>query len=116
MSPSQPSKYWKTFERRIARSVGTERTPLSGGGSKHTRSDTLHDTLYIEAKCRARHSIFTWWRQCVGNAIIEHKTPILALHEKSHVGALAVMEWKYFVHLYERDLELSELRKESQCT
>jgi len=108
------SKYWKRFERRIARSVGTERTPLSGGASRHTRSDTLHPTLYIEAKCRQRHSIFTWWRATIGNAKIEKKTPILALHEYGHVGALAVMEWKYFVHLYEADLELKQLRKETQ--
>ena len=135
MNPT-PSTYWKGFERRIARSLGVERAPLSGGGytagqhntppldpsgkplpnhlRQFTRSDTLHPTLYIEAKCRARHSIFTWWRACIGNAVIEHKTPLLALHEHGHKGALAVMEWKYFVHLYEADLELQQLRKETE--
>jgi len=112
MTKKSPSHYWKRFERRIARSLGVERTPLSGGASGHTRSDTLHPTLYIEAKCRKRHSIFTWWRQCIGNAKIENKTPLLALHEHGHPGALAVIEWKYFVHLYEADLELQQLRKE----
>lgn len=112
MPHKAPSHYWKRFERRIARSLGTERTPLSGGASRHTRSDTLHPTLFIEAKCRKRHSIFTWWRSTIGNAKIEKKTPILALHEHGHVGALAVIEWKYFVHLYEADLELQQLRKE----
>jgi len=112
MTKNAPSKYWKRFERTIARSLGTERTPLSGGASRHTRSDTLHPTLYIEAKCRKRHSIFTWWRATIGNAKIEKKTPILALHEHGTRGALAVMEWNYFVHLYEADLELQELRKE----
>lgn len=136
MTKKAPSHYWKRFERRIARSLGTERTPLSGGGYSsshprvkpldpsgkplpdaipiHTRSDTLHPTLYIEAKCRQRHSIFSWWRAIVGNAKIEKKTPILALHERGHVGALAVMEWKYFVHLYEANLELQQLRKDTQ--
>ena len=40
----------KTQERRVARFFGTERTPLSGGASRHTRSDTLHPKLYIEVK------------------------------------------------------------------
>jgi hypothetical protein len=40
----------KAHERRVARWFGTERTPLSGGASRHTRSDTLHPKLYIEVK------------------------------------------------------------------
>lgn len=40
----------KTQERRVARYFGVERTPLSGGASRHTRSDTLHPKLYIEVK------------------------------------------------------------------
>ncbi len=40
----------KTQERRVARFFGVERTPLSGGASRHTRSDTLHPTLYVEVK------------------------------------------------------------------
>ncbi len=40
----------KTQERRVARYFGVERTPLSGGASRHTRSDTLHPDLFIEVK------------------------------------------------------------------
>ncbi len=40
----------KTYERKVAKFFGTHRTPLSGGASRHTRSDTLHAKLYIEAK------------------------------------------------------------------
>lgn len=35
---------------RVAKFFGTHRTPLSGGASRHTRSDTLHDRLFIEVK------------------------------------------------------------------
>lgn len=47
-----PDKPWKAFERNIAARFSTTRTPLSGGTSQHTRSDTLHPTLFIEAKHR----------------------------------------------------------------
>lgn len=43
-------KRWKTYERRVATFFGVHRTPLSGGASRHTRSDTLHPKLFIEAK------------------------------------------------------------------
>lgn len=41
---------FKAQERRIAKWLGTTRTPLSGGNSKHTRSDTLHPRFFVEAK------------------------------------------------------------------
>ena len=45
------SKRWKTYELKVARFFGTERTPLSGINSRHdTSSDTLHASLYLEAK------------------------------------------------------------------
>jgi len=46
------SSTWKEGERRIARIFNTNRTPLSGGNSRHTRSDTLHKELFIEVKHR----------------------------------------------------------------
>jgi hypothetical protein len=41
---------WKQGEARIAKLFNTVRTPLSGGNSRHTRSDTLHSNLFIEVK------------------------------------------------------------------
>lgn len=41
---------WKKFERRVARKLGARRTPLSGKHSGHTRSDTLHRDIFVEAK------------------------------------------------------------------
>lgn len=46
----RPPQTWKKVELRIARAFGTTRTPLSGGASKHTRSDTLHPFIYCEIK------------------------------------------------------------------
>jgi hypothetical protein len=54
-------KRWKEFERRVARAFGTERTPLSGGNSKHTHSDTLHPELYIECKSNFQHPLLREW-------------------------------------------------------
>ena len=44
------SKRWKSVEGEIARWFGSTRTPLSGGNSKHTRSDTLHKRFFVECK------------------------------------------------------------------
>lgn len=44
---------WKRYERRVARYFGTQRTPLSGGASRHTRSDTLDPRFYVEVKSAA---------------------------------------------------------------
>jgi len=59
---------WKARERKVAREFGTERTPLSGGGSRHTRSDSLHAKLYMEQKLREKHSAITLWRDTAKKA------------------------------------------------
>ncbi len=59
-------KVWKAFERQVARFFGTERTPGSGsagtfvaksGNVVRTNSDSLHETLYIEAKRDKKNQI-----------------------------------------------------------
>lgn len=44
------SKRWKAVEGELAKMFGSTRTPLSGGNSKHTRSDTLHKRYFVEIK------------------------------------------------------------------
>jgi len=44
------SKRWKAVENSIAKMFGSTRTPLSGGNSKHTRSDTLDKRFFVELK------------------------------------------------------------------
>lgn len=79
-------KAWKQFERRVARFFGTERNALSGGNSKLTRSDSLHPSLFIEAKQRKRFAAIRLWdaTKRLGNR--ERKTPIVCLSEKGRPG------------------------------
>lgn len=77
---------WKKFERRVASYFGSERAPLSGGNGKHTRSDTLHPTLFIECKQREKFSVVTLWDKAKEQARKEDKTPVVCLSEKNRPG------------------------------
>ena len=77
-----PTKTWKVHERLVASIFGTERTPLSGGNSKHTRSDTLHERLFIETKYRKNHTVVTLWKETKKLAEKEGKVPVIALRSK----------------------------------
>ena len=79
-------KAWKAFERRVAEYFGSERTPLSGGNSKVTRSDTFHPTLFIEAKQAVRHAVWTLHDKTKALARLESKTPLLVLSRKGSPG------------------------------
>jgi len=96
-----PDKAWKAFERRIAKSLGTERTPLSGGASRITTSDTLHLDLYVECRWRSRLSVHTWWVVLRQFALKEHKVPVLALHQAKTQTTMAVIDWRFFLKLWE---------------
>ena len=86
-----PTKTWKDVERKIAMMFGARgRTPLSGGNSGHTRSDTLHDKLFIEVKHRKSFSIFSLFRQVKELAKREGKIPLIVLHETSSRDYLVV--------------------------
>jgi len=95
-----PDKAWKAFERRIAKSLGTERTPLSGGASRHTRSDTLHPDLYVECRQRKRVSLYKLFLLTTIYANGENKTPVIALHQKGARHSLAVVDWDFFLKLW----------------
>jgi len=94
-------KNWKAFERGIAKSVGSERTPLSGGNSKQTLSDTLHQELFIECKHRKSLSVVSLFRATRELAKKEGKEPILALKENGRHGEVAVIDWSFFLMLWE---------------
>lgn len=81
-----PDKSWKQFERRVARFFGSERTALSGGNSKVTRSDSLHPSLFIEAKQRQRFAAVRLWDATKRLADREAKTPVVCLSEKGRPG------------------------------
>ena len=93
-------KSWKQVERKVARSLDTERTPLSGGNSKQTRSDTLDEKLFVEVKQRKHFSVLVLYRKTLELARKEHKIPVLCLKEKGKHGELAVIDWKLFLKLW----------------
>ena len=57
------SKTWKARERSVARFFGAvgRTPPLSGGNGGITRSDTLHEVLFVEHKHSVRHAIINLW-------------------------------------------------------
>jgi hypothetical protein len=77
---------WKSFERQVAAFFGTERTPLSGGNSKITRSDTLHHDLFIECKQREFMAVWGLWEATKAMADVEKKIPVLALKQNHKSG------------------------------
>jgi len=86
---------WKVLERRIARVFKSERTPLSGGNGKITRSDTLSKDFFIEIKQRKKFSLWTLWKEVEKQARVENKTPVIGLQEKYKKGFLVVIHSDY---------------------
>jgi len=77
---------WKKRESNVAAFFKGKRTPLSGGNSKITRSDVIHDELYIECKLKKKHTVVTLWDETKKLADKEGKTPVVALCEKERPG------------------------------
>jgi hypothetical protein len=75
---------WKSGERRIARKFDSERTPLSGGNSKHTRSDTLNKNLFIEVKHGLKVPGDRIWRKTLDMAKKENKIPAVVFIKKNY--------------------------------
>lgn len=84
-------KAWKQFERRVAADFGSFRVPLSGGNSRITQADVIHDRLFIECKQRKKMSIWSLYEKTRELAKKEGKVPMLALSEKNRAGYLVVM-------------------------
>lgn len=86
-----PTQTWKARERALARMFGTQRTPLSGGNSRHTRSDSLHPTIFIETKLRRRHAVLSLYDSVAELAKRENKLPLVVLSEHRRKGFFVVM-------------------------
>ena len=76
-------KAWKQRERQVARFFDGDRNALSGGNSKITRADVIHETLFIECKLRAKHTAVTLWDDTKKLADAESKTPVVVLCERT---------------------------------
>lgn len=73
---------WKQGENRVASYFGSTRTPLSGGNSKITCSDSLHPTIFIETKHSKRPPAYNLWQKTKALAKAEGKTPLLVFIPK----------------------------------
>ena len=102
-----PDKAWKKRERDVAGYFKGMRTPLSGGNGKVTRADVIHDSLFIECKLRAKHSVVSLWDDTAKLAKLEGKTPVIALCEKNRPG--------FWVMVHSNDLDvLKKINKSGQ--
>jgi len=105
-------KSWKKLEQKIARMHNTERTPLSGGNSRQTRSDTLDDTFFIECKLRKDPAIWNLYEQVEDLAKKENKIPVLVIKKKGKHGELFIVNDKYlkaFIENWEAKGENKEM-------
>jgi hypothetical protein len=76
-----PSKTWKNRERDSCKFFGTERNPLSGGNGKHTRSDSLHEFLFIEHKHKKVNAMIKLFLETEKLAKEEDKIPVVTLSQ-----------------------------------
>ncbi len=90
---------WKSVERRIAKALNTKRTPLSGGNSSITSSDTLHSKYYVEIKQRARIPFHTVFENVKEKAKKENKIPMMVIHEKYSRDYIVFMKLNDFIEL-----------------
>ena len=70
-------KTWKQFERRVATLFNSVRCPLSGGNSRHTRSDSLHPEFFISCKYSQKSALQTLYEEENPKAKKEDKLPVL---------------------------------------
>ena len=102
-----PDKAWKKRERDVAGYFKGMRTPLSGGNGKITRADVIHDSLFIECKLRAKHTVVSLWDDTAKLAKLEGKTPVIALCEKNRPG--------FWIMVHSNDLDqLKKINKNDE--
>jgi hypothetical protein len=93
---------WKLGEQTLAKFFGTTRTPLSGGNSKVTRSDSLSERLFLEMKKGAYtpkrfSSIVELYLKTEALALAEGKIPIVVIREAGVSAPTG--EWMGWVRL-----------------
>jgi len=98
----------KTDEKRVGKFFNARRTPLSGGNSGHTRSDTLHDSLFIEIKGSENMRLFKRYIEERDRLKKEGKCPILVLTEEL-LGEALFCVWSY--DLMRTDLQAVSIQR-----
>ncbi len=109
-------KVWKARERQVAKLLGTERTPLSGGNGKQTRSDSLSQEFFVECKHRKRHAVLSLYDEVAGLADVEGKYPLVVLTEHRREGAFALVPLDVdFVQKLLNELRYGEAMKQQKA-
>ncbi len=85
---------WKAGERRIASMFESKRTPLSGGNSGHTRSDSLHKELFIECKHSKKYPLEKLVDKTFKEAKKEAKIPLLVFLKLNNSEPLILCKLK----------------------
>ncbi len=98
---------WKNHEKAVARLFGSERTPLSGGNGRITRSDTLCPWIFFELKSGnvprridAIHRLYA--AATVAAQTLEadrHKLVVLVLHANG--SSDSVENWLCYLRLWD---------------
>lgn len=96
---------FKRAERRVAGMLGTRRTPLSGGNSRHTRSDTLHPDLFVEVKLAKSPPLWGEMLALRRRAARQGKRPLIVLTHPEQSLRLAILDLEDLV-----DFELTSDR------
>lgn len=110
-------KAWKAEERRIAKALGGERTPLSGSNSKHTSGDVIRCPFYVEAKLSARtNALGERFHRLSRDTIQQVREGIdIEGQQKALATGFATIRWKrcsdrYAILPYEEYLKLAPSR------
>ena len=85
---------WKRAERKAARFYGTERLPGSGAWRRITKSDTMHDRLYIEVKLKhhwPKTGVWPIFVDAAEKAKVEGKIPMLVVRTKGQSLVLHII-------------------------
>jgi hypothetical protein len=99
-------KSWKKLEQKVAQMRNTERTPLSGGNSKITSSDTMDKEFFIECKLRRNPAVWNLYEKVSKLAEKEKKIPLLVIKKKGKHGELFVVHSKHleeFISKWRKD-------------
>lgn len=82
-----PEKAWKRAERKVAEWFGARRNPLSGSTDHTSKSDTIHERLFIEVKFSQKpFSSVNIWDTANEKSQVEGKVPVVALVQKGRPG------------------------------
>lgn len=84
-----PEKAWKGAERKVARDLGGERTPLSGSNSRHTSADGIGLEEYLEHKRRKRDPVHERLSELTRAARRRDRRPIIYYELDNDEGPVA---------------------------